>query len=125
MSFLKDRAEEFLDTAKYDLSKGYYNLTLFNVEQFIQLFSKYILYLKSGDFPKTHNVLDLLNNVVLLYGDKCNIKDFIIKNKDFLYIIYFSYTQGRYFGTQFSKEDAERAIRIAELYRDVGRCLIT
>ncbi|WP_054837085.1 HEPN domain-containing protein [Metallosphaera hakonensis] len=79
MSFLKDRAEEFLDTAKYDLSKGYYNLTLFNVEQFIQLFSKYILYLKSGDFPKTHNVLDLLNNVVLLYGDKCNIKDFIIK----------------------------------------------
>ncbi|BBG24801.1 HEPN domain-containing protein [Sulfuracidifex tepidarius] len=125
MSFLKDRAEEFLDNARYDLSKGYYNLTLFNVEQFIQLYAKYILYLKSGDYPKTHNILDLLKNVQLLYGDRCDIKDFINKNRDFLYVIYFSYTQGRYFGTQFSKEDAERSINVAELFRDIGRCLIT
>ena len=35
MSFLRDRAEEFLDNAKYNLGKGFYNLVVFDIEQFI------------------------------------------------------------------------------------------
>jgi HEPN domain. len=40
MSFLRDRAEEFLDNAKYNLGKGFYNLVMFDIEQFIQLLLK-------------------------------------------------------------------------------------
>ncbi|MCP6729627.1 MULTISPECIES: hypothetical protein [Metallosphaera] len=39
MSFLRDGLEEFPDNAKYSLGKGSYNLALFNVEQFIQLYA--------------------------------------------------------------------------------------
>ncbi|MCY0860909.1 MAG: HEPN domain-containing protein [Metallosphaera prunae] len=125
MSFLRDRAEEFLDNARYSLGKGYYNLTLFNVEQFIQLYAKYLIYLKAGDFPKTHNILSLLERIEDLYEDKCNISVFRRDNKDFLYVIYFSYTQGRYFGTVFTRDDAERAVSLANKFRELGQCLTT
>lgn len=120
MSFLRDRAEEFLDNAKYNLNKGYYNLTLFDVEQFIQLYAKFLIYLKAGDFPKSHNVLSLLEKIENLYGDRCNLNLFRKENRDFLYVIYFSYTQGRYFGTMFSREDAERAVSLANKFRELG-----
>jgi len=56
MSFLRDRAEEFLDNAKYNLGKGFYNLVMFDIEQFIQLYSRFLIYLKLGDYPKTRDV---------------------------------------------------------------------
>ena len=51
MSFLRDEAEEFLDNAKYNLGKGFYNLVMFDIEQFIQLYSRFLIYLKLGDYP--------------------------------------------------------------------------
>ncbi|BCS92619.1 HEPN domain-containing protein [Metallosphaera javensis (ex Sakai et al. 2022)] len=125
MSFLRDRAEEFLDNAKYNLNKGYYNLTLFDVEQFIQLYANFLIYLKAGDFPKSHNILSILEKIENLYGDRCNLNLFRKENRDFLYVIYFSYTQGRYFGTMFSREDAERAVSLANKFKELGQCLIT
>jgi len=56
MSFLRDRAEEFLDNAKYNLGKGFYNLVMFDIEQFIQFYSRFLIYLKLGDYPKTRDV---------------------------------------------------------------------
>lgn len=49
--FLKRRAMGFLEDAKSDYSREYYDLVLFHVEQFIQLYSKYLLYRKIGDYP--------------------------------------------------------------------------
>ncbi|WP_338599100.1 HEPN domain-containing protein [Sulfolobus tengchongensis] len=43
MSFLKERAEKFLITAEFNFQKGFYDLVLFNVEQYIQLYIKYLL----------------------------------------------------------------------------------
>ncbi|BCU67663.1 DNA-binding protein [Sulfolobales archaeon HS-7] len=123
MSFLRDRAEEFLDNAKYNLGRGFYNLVMFDVEQYIQLYCKFLIYLKVGDYPKTHDILALLRDIDKLYSSRCEVSEFITKNKDFLYVIYFSYTQGRYFGTQFTKEDAERSVEIAEKFSGIIRCL--
>ncbi|MEL9996956.1 MAG: HEPN domain-containing protein [Sulfolobales archaeon] len=57
MSFdlLKKRALSFLRDAKTDFENGDYDLVLFHVEQFVQLYSKYLMYRKIGDYPKlTH-----------------------------------------------------------------------
>ena len=52
--FLKRRAGEFWQRAKEDFQKERYNLAVLDIEQAIQLWVKYLIFLKAGDFPKTH-----------------------------------------------------------------------
>jgi HEPN domain-containing protein len=49
---LKKRALSFLRDAKVDYEHEDYDLALFHVEQFVQLYSKYLLYKKIGDVYK-------------------------------------------------------------------------
>ena len=46
INFLKKRAEEFLKTSEYHFREGMYELTTFDLEQSLQLFLKYTIYLK-------------------------------------------------------------------------------
>ncbi len=48
---LKKRALAFLESAEVSLERGHYDLVLFNVEQSLQLYLKYLLYRRLGDFP--------------------------------------------------------------------------
>jgi len=60
MSFLVENSRSFLRVAKRDLEEGEYNLAMFHAEQVLQLCAKYKLYLKYGDYPKTHRLKELL-----------------------------------------------------------------
>jgi HEPN domain-containing protein len=60
MSFLLENSRSFLRVAKRDLEEGEYNLAVFHAEQALQLCAKYKLYLKYGDYPKTHRLKELL-----------------------------------------------------------------
>ncbi len=40
---MKKRARAFLEDAKTDYTRGYYDLVLFHVEQFLQLYLKYLI----------------------------------------------------------------------------------
>ncbi len=60
MSFLVENSRSFLRAAKRDLEEGEYNLAMFHAEQALQLCVKYKLYLKYGDYPKTHRLKELL-----------------------------------------------------------------
>jgi len=53
---LKRRALSFLKNAKSSFEQGEYDIALFNMEQFIQLYSKYLLYRRIGDYPKTYSI---------------------------------------------------------------------
>jgi len=55
---LRRRAEAFMRHAGEDFDRGDYDLVLFHVEQAVQLYAKYLLYRKLGDFPKTHSIVD-------------------------------------------------------------------
>jgi len=70
MSFeiLKRRALAFLRDAKEDFNKEDYDLVMFHVEQFIQLYAKYLLYRKLGDFPKMHSIIKLLRDLARVYN---------------------------------------------------------
>ncbi len=52
---LRRRAIEFLKTAEFLFSQKSFDLVAFHLGQFCQLYLKYALLRKVGDFPKTHS----------------------------------------------------------------------
>jgi HEPN domain-containing protein len=58
--FLKQKAASFLEDAKYDIKTKKWFLAAFHLEQTCQLYLKYYLFKKLGDFPKIHSLNELL-----------------------------------------------------------------
>lgn len=87
---------------------------MFNIEQEIQLYLKFILYLLTGEYPKTHKLSDLFKYIVSILDERCNIKHFYENNKDFLNVIEFSYISSRYLPHSFSEENAQKALKLGE-----------
>jgi len=54
------RTERFIETAEYQLSRGFYDLAVFSLEQALQLFLKAKLLANGVDYPRTHSVRALL-----------------------------------------------------------------
>lgn len=66
--FLKERAEQFLKEAEYDMQCQNLELCAFHLEQSCQLFLKYTLGIILGDFPHIHNLLHLMKAVAKTTG---------------------------------------------------------
>ena len=113
MHFLRANAKQFLEQAKFSMQRGFHNLVLFNVEQSMQLNLKYVLYLLTGEFPKTHKLSELFRLVRDL-DDPCNLYTFYESNKDFIAIVEYSYISSRYLPESFNRDDAERALKLGE-----------
>ena len=58
--FLKNKAEKFMEMADVAIEKGHYDLASLNLEQAAQLFLKYTIGIYVGDFPRTHDIEELL-----------------------------------------------------------------
>lgn len=78
--FLKEKAEAFLENAKYNISKKKWFLATFHLELAYQLYLKYYLFLKIADFPKTHSLRDLLADIGNVYQKEKEIKKLIKEN---------------------------------------------
>lgn len=70
---LKKRALEFLENAKENLEKKRFDLAAFNAEQSLQLLLKYFLFIKAGDYPKTHSLKTLFK----LASEFCQVREMI------------------------------------------------
>ncbi|MEM1646550.1 MAG: HEPN domain-containing protein [Ignisphaera sp.] len=115
MSFLLNNAKNFLHDARRDFEDGIWNLSVFHSEQALQLCVKYKLYTHLGDYPKTHDLKILINN--LRRYEKIEADELML---DFLTQ---SYISSRYLPYTFSKESAERALKFVEnLMKELG-CL--
>lgn len=66
--FLKKRAKEFWERSKEDFEKSRFNLAVLDIEQSIQLWFKYLIFLKAGDFPKTHYFDVLIKQLSEIYN---------------------------------------------------------
>jgi len=64
--FLRERALQFYEQATFTLERGYCEM-LFNIEQALQLYMKYLLYRKIGDYPKSHFLRDIADRLVEIY----------------------------------------------------------
>jgi len=102
ISFLKERAKEFFEEAKGLLKKKRYNLSAFNLEQAIQLWIKYLIGKKLGDWPKTHYLSELISALSKVYKNKKIIK-FYQENEIFFENLEDAYFTSRYFPKKFSE----------------------
>lgn len=119
---LKKRALAFLSIARYSLERGDYDLVLFHVEQFIQLYSKYLIYKRIGDYPKTHQIVRLLRDLSRVY-DNNDLKDFLSENLETLYLLEEAYISSRYLPREYDREIADRVLETADRILEVFRCL--
>ncbi|MFN4228165.1 MAG: HEPN domain-containing protein [Candidatus Ratteibacteria bacterium] len=100
--FLKERAKEFWERGIEDLEKARFNLSAFDFEQAIQLFVKYLIGKKVGDWPKTHYFSDLIRELSSVYNNK-RILTFFSENEIFFSDLEDAYFTSRYFDKKFSK----------------------
>mgnify|MGYP000005725658 CR=1 FL=1 len=119
---LKRRAFAFLEDAKVDFGRRDYDLVLFHVEQFLQLYMKHLIFKKLGDFPKTHSLIRLINNLMKVYGEEV-LKKFYEDNMEILHLLEEAYITSRYLPRRYGEDIAKRALEFAERALEVLRCL--
>jgi len=119
---IKKRAIAFLETAQINFNRGYYDLVLFHVDQFLQLYLKYLLYRKIGDYPKTHSLIRLIKDLIKVYDNE-HLKQYYKQNLETLYLLEEAYITSRYLPREYDKEIAQRILNFAEKTLKVLKCL--
>lgn len=112
-NLLKKRAKAFLEDAEIDFSRNYYDLVLFHVEQFLQLYLKYLLYRKIGDYPKTHSLVRLVKDVYRVYNND-RLRKFYNKNLEVFYLLEEAYISSRYLPRKYDRDIAKRILDFAK-----------
>ncbi|MEM3133850.1 MAG: HEPN domain-containing protein [Candidatus Caldarchaeum sp.] len=119
VEFLKRRALAFLADAQTDYERGEYDLVLFHVEQFMQLYLKHLLYRRLGDFPRTHSPLELFKQLSKAY-DSTAVAEFYRSNMEMLVLLEESYISSRYLPRSYGRDIAERVLgfstRLKEMF---------
>ncbi len=119
---LKKRALSFFRNAQSDYEHGEYDLVLFHVEQSIQLYSKYLLYRRIGDYPNTHSIIKLLKDVAKVYAYE-ELNRFMNNNLEALYLLEEAYISSRYLPREYDLDIAARILKLGENILGVFKCL--
>jgi HEPN domain-containing protein len=109
IEFLKEKAKKFYSNVKDLFKKGDYDLCVFNLEQSCQLYIKYLIAKKVGDWPKTHYLEALIKRLSEAY-DKREIYDYFLENELFFDDLTDAYFTTRYIPKVFNKSLAEKLI---------------
>jgi len=115
IDFLKERAREFFEEAKELFNKKRYNLSAFNLEQAIQLFLKYLIGKKLGDWPKTHYLSELVPDLAKVYQAKKILK-FYRENELFFEKSEKFFELSRYFPKKFSENSLRQLFEKSEKF---------
>lgn len=102
--FLKDRAKAFFDIAQDLIRKQQFDLAAFNLEQSAQLYLKHYLFKKTEDFPRTHILERLLDDVMKIHNQPDLIGNFRRENILAITDLSEAYLTSRYLPTDFPKE---------------------
>lgn len=114
--YLLERSKEFLQTAKYQIKKGFFSLAVFSLEQALQLFLKWKMLTSGVDYPRTHSVRTLLEMLSDLAPEeeKPAIKRIIDNYLLELGMLEDAYITSRYVMREFRKEEAEMLMRVVK-----------
>jgi HEPN domain-containing protein len=110
LDFLKKRALEMLTLAGKAFELGMYNLTLFNCEQAIQFYLKYLLAKRVGEYPKTHSIEVLLAELREIGVEPPALPNMVLD------LLEEAYITARYLPKDYSKETAATILRSTEDY---------
>ena len=115
--FLRERAEQFFDDARHNLQQKNLEICAFDLEQSCQLFLKYTIGIKLGDFPHVHNLMQLMKAVSRTLNDE-DFATFYINNKRVIEILEKAYFDARYYDTQFEISEIESMINFTKELRE-------
>jgi len=114
--WLKIALEEY-KSAMYLFEKGLYRMVCYHAQQTVEKILKAILTEREVDFAKTHNILDLRNAAIRLgYEIKLTDEDSVFLNS--IYRLRYPSDLGLLPSGEPTKEDAEKAIGIAQIMVD-------
>jgi len=115
---LKERARYFFEESKEDFKKKRFDICLFHLEQSAQLFLKAFLLERVGDFPKTHNLFEILEEAGRL---EKRIKEVGEKYRLIVNILIDAYIASRYLARDYSEKECLEAFKfIEELIKWLG-----
>ena len=120
--FLKRRSKIFLEHAYIDFNNGNYDLALFHAEQALQLYVKYLLYKKLGEFPKTCSLTRLVKELVKVYGS-LELHQLYNEYVEVFHVLEDSYIASRYLPREYDKVIAEKVFKFVEKVLEVLKCL--
>jgi len=106
IDFLKKRAESFLRDANFAISEKRWNSVAFHLEQACQFYLKYYLFKKLKDFPKIHDLDELLNELKKVYSRK-EIGEFIKENAAVISALNQAYITARYLPIEFTEDQVK------------------
>ncbi len=117
IEILRERAEKFLENGEYLLSKGVLDLAAFNIQQSVELYLKYKLFLLAGDYPKTHSIKRLLKEIGKVTEKLEEVRSFMEENIDGISNLENAYIASRYIPTEFERKEVENMLRLARKIR--------
>lgn len=119
---LLKRSRNFLETAEYQINKGFYDLAAFSLEQSLQLFLKAKILAEGADYPKTHSVrvlLEILSDLVP-ENKKSSVKEILDKYLLELSVLEDAYITSRYIMREFTKREVEKLAKsVREIMKNV------
>ena len=113
---LIERSRRFLETAEYQINRGFYDLAAFSLEQALQLFLKSKLLENGVDYPRTHSVrtlLEILQRVVSEDKRKV-VRDALNKYLLELGILEDAYITSRYIMREFREGEVKRLLQVVK-----------
>jgi HEPN domain-containing protein len=113
IQFLKKRAQEFWEAGKRFFNEGKYNLSAFHLEQAVQLWIKYLIGIKIGDWPKTHYLSELIKELVRAWDER-KFLEFYQQKELFFDDLEDAYFVSRYFPKEFTQNGVSQLIENAQ-----------
>jgi HEPN domain-containing protein len=104
--FLKQKAEKFYSIAASSFLNKDYDMAALHLEQSVQLYLKFTIGWIMGDFPRTHNIIKLMDGVINSTGNQA-LKFLKESNENIITEIEKSYFESRYFDTPFSQSQIQ------------------
>jgi len=113
VALLRSRAKSFLARAEDSLAEGDYDIASFLAEQSLQLYLKSILLEELGDFPRTHSISFLIQQIRKI-PNRQQLTVLLEKRSDIIRLMEDVYIASRYLPRRYSEEDARLLVNAAK-----------
>jgi len=115
-----EKARGFEDLATYNFKRSRYDLAIFCAEQAAQIYIKAKLLELIGEFPRTHDLIKLLEELSVVYEPE-KVKKFLEDNFSVITKLIDAYITSRYYIREFYEREVEEVLNfLLQLRRLLG-----